>query len=280
MQSPFSSYQGGIQPVTGMTEAGANIGSALGSGINNLAGGIQKYFENSAKWDMASSEADSIAQEVLSTQKILLSNPAYAPFAQHLNPVIEQLSSVKTKSLPQALGILNSAKASYADLGKQLSLYDMVRKDNELRLFNESLNQKGPQGTVRTVPVATAPEDLLFDYNLSLDQNADSASAYYDKYAKAYPNVKMMPKDEWINRWFQNLPTQISADESVPKQVRDKAIENISMRGWFRNNPNQENWYSEFINRYDFPEFYNPSYDSGSTDGSTPSATTSKPRSI
>lgn len=249
---------------TGISEAGANIGRMTMIGMQNaaegLASGIQQYYENSAKWDAASQEADMIAQDIARTQQTLLSNPAYAPFAERLAPVVESLASVKTKSLPQALGILNTAKATWGNLAKDLQIYDVVRKDNEVRLFGDAMNQKFPN---RIVPVNTAPEELIWDYTKTYNDNRAMAGAYWEaSKAKYGDQVDMMPKEEWIDSWARSLETRIANDTDAPIQVRDKAIENIRMMQYGlrpQDNPADEDlWAQEYYGSYDIPEMYNP----------------------
>jgi hypothetical protein len=257
MASSFKAYSGGISAPTGISEAGANIGKMYQQGLEalgeGLAGGIQTYFENSAKWDMASAEADSLAQQIASTQQILLSNPAYAPFAQSLAPVIDELSTVKTKSLPQALGILNTAKTKYNQLGSSLQMYDAVRKDNELRLFGDAMN--APVAG-KEVPVKTAPNELLWDYTASYNDNLKKAGAYWDQVNQAYGGkAKMIPKDKWLASWARNLETQIASDEETPIEVRNKAIENIRMMQYASG---EEGWADAYYGDFSIPESDNP----------------------
>jgi hypothetical protein len=257
MASNFKAYSGGISAPTGISEAGANIGKMYQQGLEalgeGLAGGIQTYFENSAKWDVASAEADSLAQQIASTQQILLSNPAYAPFAQSLAPVIDELSTVKTKSLPQALGILNTAKTKYNQLGSSLQMYDAVRKDNELRLFGDAMN--APVAG-REVPVKTAPNELLWDYTASYNDNLKKAGAYWDQVNQAYGGkAKMIPKDKWLASWARNLETQIASDEETPIEVRNKAIENIRMMQYASG---EEGWADAYYGDFSIPESDNP----------------------
>lgn len=228
----FQQYQGGIVPVQGISESGANIGRMAGSGIadmgKSLAEGIQAYHENTAKWDMVSGEADALASQVSNTQKLFLSHPAYAPLAEALSPYVDQLSGVKSQSLPKALGTLNSVKAAYQGTMQQFPVYEAIRKEREYGAFEEGANDPNNTTKVRIVPVGTAPKELIWDYRLPVEKNMLEASKYYDKYQAINPSVKLQEKSEWVKSWLRNLPTQIANDTSVNKQVRDKAIELVN----------------------------------------------------
>jgi len=228
----FQQYQNGVTPVTGMSEAGANIGNMYAQGITNaarsLTEGIKAYHENSAKWEMVSGEADALASQVSNTQKLFLSHPAYAPLAEALSPYVDQLSGVKSQSLPKALGTLNSVKAAYQGTMQQFPLYEAVRKEREYGAFGEGADDPNNTTKVRIVPVGTAPKELIWDYRLPVEQNMLEASKYYDKYKAINPDVKLQEKSEWVKSWLRNLPTQIANDTSVNKQVRDKAIELVN----------------------------------------------------
>ena len=228
----FQQYQNGVKPVTGMSEAGANIGNMYAQGITNaarsLTDGIKAYHENSAKWDMVSGEADALASQVSNTQKLFLSHPAYAPLAEALSPYVDQLSGVKSQSLPKALGTLNSVKAAYQGTMQQFPLYEAVRKEREYGAFGEGADDPNNTTKVTIVPVGTAPKELIWDYRKPVEQNMLEASKYYDKYKAANPSVRLQEKSEWVKSWLNNLPTQIANDTSVNKQVRDKAIELVN----------------------------------------------------
>lgn len=228
----FQQYKGGITPLTGISEAGANIGKMAGSGVadmgKSLAEGIQAYHENTAKWNMVSGEADALASQVSNTQKLFLSHPAYAPLAEALTPYVKQLSGVKSQSLPKALGTLNSVKAAYQGTMQQFPLYEAVRKEREYGAFGEGAGNPDITTKVTIVPVGTAPKELIWDYRKPVEQNMLEASKYYDKYKAANPSVRLQEKSEWVKSWLNNLPTQIANDTSVNKQVRDKAIELVN----------------------------------------------------
>jgi hypothetical protein len=258
----FQQYQGGIAPVQGISEAGANIGRMTGSGLadmgKSLAEGIQAYHENTAKWDMVSGEADALASQVANTQKLFLSHPAYAPLASALSPYVDQLSGVKSQSLPKALGTLNAVKTAYAGTMQQFPLYEAVRKEKEYGAFGEGVND--PNNTTNTViaPVGTHPQDVKWDYTKNAGANVFAASAYYDRYKSANPTIKLRDKNDWLQSWLQSLPNQIANDTKTDKFVRQKAIENVvklGAGGLFKPSTIQS-YYSE--DSKDIPEYANP----------------------
>ena len=261
MASPFQRYQSGIQPVTGIAEAGQNLGNTYAQMGETLAKGIQQYQENSAKWDMASSEADVVASEIANTQRLLLSHPAYAPLAQSLNPYIEQLGKVKSSSLPKALSILNASKAAYQSTMQKFPLYEAIRKEREAITFGEGLPEAN-KPTVRSVPVATAKGDLVWDYTKGYMENFELAGKYYDQFKATHPDVNMVPKNQWLNQWISDLPTQIANDPNAPKQVKDRSIEiiktGIATQNFSTDKGNDDYLFHPLENAFDAPEYYNP----------------------
>jgi len=258
----FQQYQGGIAPVQGISEAGARIGQTAGAGLadagKSLAEGIQAYHENTAKWDMASSEADVLAGQIAKTQSLFLSHPAYKPLADALSPYVDELSKVKTLSLPKALAVLNSAKAGYSGTMQQFPLYDAVRKEREYGVFGEGATDPNNTTVVRQVPVGTAPKDLIWDYTTTLDKNIFAASSYYDRYKQANPSVKLRDKTDWLKSWLSTLPSQIANDTKVEPFVRQKAIENINnavSKNLFKLRDTKD-YYSD--NPREIPEYNNP----------------------
>lgn len=228
----FQQYQGGIAPIQGISEAGARIGQMSGSGLadmgKSLAEGIQAYHENTAKWDMVSGEADALASQVANTQKLFLSHPAYVPLAEALSPYVEQLSGVKSQSLPKALGTLNSIKAAYQGTMQQFPLYEAIRQQREYGAFGEGLADPNNTTNTAIAPVGTSPNDLKWDYTKTTEANIFSAGKYYDSYKSANPTVRLRNKQDWVKSWLSSLPNQIANDSKVDKRVRDKAIEHVS----------------------------------------------------
>jgi hypothetical protein len=78
----FQQYQNGVTPVTGMAEAGANIGNMYAQGINNLtrglAEGIKAYNDNSAKNELANQKIQSLSQDVANKIAMYSQDPEIA----------------------------------------------------------------------------------------------------------------------------------------------------------------------------------------------------------
>lgn len=163
MANPFQRYQsGGFEPVQGIAQAGANIGSMLGTGIGNfgasIAQGIKVYSENKAKKDAAQQEAEIFGSQLLQTQNALIeasgvdaetankflswdgevddeldtdalravSDNPFLRKAKMLQPTLDKLQKIPTMGLSASLSTLNAAKGSFAMMEQQDKLDAMV----------------------------------------------------------------------------------------------------------------------------------------------------------
>jgi hypothetical protein len=164
MANPFQRYQSGsFETVPGIAQAGANIGTMLGSGFGNLganlASGLKQYYENTAKSKAADEEIGVVGQQLMSRQQAYMEASGVDPaliqrylnddlveengdtqafaelgknpmvrYAKQLQPVLDSLKSSPNKGLSSKLSALNSAKASFGMIDEQMKLDDFVAK--------------------------------------------------------------------------------------------------------------------------------------------------------
>jgi hypothetical protein len=174
MANPFQRYQsGGFEAVPGITQAGANIGQMLGSGIGNfganIASGLKQYYENTAKAKAADEDISVVGQQLMSRQQAYMEASGVDPtllqrylnddmveengdreafasieknpmvrYAKQLQPVLDSLKSSPSKGLSAKLSALNSAKASFGMIDEQMKLDDFVAK-HRLEQVNNNL---------------------------------------------------------------------------------------------------------------------------------------------
>lgn len=191
MANPFQRYQSGsFEAVPGIAQAGANIGTMLGSGFGNLganlASGLKQYYENTAKSKAADEEIGVVGQQLMSRQQAYMEasgvDPALiqrylnddlveengdteafaeigknpmARYAKQLQPVLDSLKSSPNKGLSSKLSALNSAKASFGMIDEQMKLDDFVAKH---RL--EQVNNDLPT-SVQTTEDVTTPNAII-----------------------------------------------------------------------------------------------------------------------
>jgi hypothetical protein len=175
MASPFGKYQGGIEASTGnLVQAYGQMGQQTAQAIagfgQNLAQGIQQYNENSAKNDILTSEAEALGMQIQQFKNQFGDSPEHAPFAQSLQPYIEQLSKVPSMSLTQKMGAVTGVKAAFANIGQQLQAFETMRGERLKRDYWAARNQT-PTTNVVTDPVAIAKGEVPWDDTKTYDQN-------------------------------------------------------------------------------------------------------------
>lgn len=198
MASPFQQYQGGIAPIAGIAEAGANIGRMSQQGLasfgQSLAEGIQKYQENSAENQMIDQEAQGLGQQLKQYHDMFANNPEYADFSKQLSPFVDKLSKIPEMSLAQKRGALNGAKVAFSQIGTNLQMYDKFLQMEKLSAMQKTLdtpietNLKG-ESLKYSAPLYVKEALRLFDYK------KDYASQEQEFIAKIYQQNNNNPKN-------------------------------------------------------------------------------------
>ena len=175
MASPFGRYQSGIEASTGnLVQAYGQMGQQTAQAIagfgQNIAQGIQQYNENSAKNDILTSEAEALGMQIQQFQAQFGESPEHAPFAQSLQPYIDQLSKVPSMSLTQKMGAVTGVKAAFGNIGQQLQAFEIMRGERLKRDYWTARNQT-PDTNVVTDPVAIAKGEVPWDDTKTYDQN-------------------------------------------------------------------------------------------------------------
>lgn len=175
MASSFGKYQGGIEAsTTNLVQAYGNMGQQTAQAIagfgQNLAQGLQQYNENSAKNDVLTAEAEQLGLQIQQFKDQFGDSPEHAPFAQSLQPYIEQLSKVPAMSLTQKMGAVTGVKAAFGNIGQQLQAFELMRGERLKRDYWAARNQT-PTTNVVTDPVAIAKGEVPWDDTKTYDQN-------------------------------------------------------------------------------------------------------------
>jgi hypothetical protein len=129
MASPFQRYQSGIQPVTGMLEAGTNIGNAYLNAGSGIAENINKYFETKAKNDVITGQGEQLAQNLTGYYNVLSKDPEFQQYAeQFIKPTLDSLSNLHELNFNKKAGVVAGAQARYQDMANSLNLYQKMKE--------------------------------------------------------------------------------------------------------------------------------------------------------
>lgn len=137
MASPFQQYNSGIQPVSGIAEAGSNIGKFAQQGLSSLgqslSEGLQKYNQNSAENEMIDQKTKALGNQIMQFESIYGQNPEYAKFGELLKKQAEALANIPSMSLAAKRGAYNGAEVAFSQIGAQLQAFNQVKteKDNK-----------------------------------------------------------------------------------------------------------------------------------------------------
>ena len=124
----FSDYKGkGITPVSGVIEAGANIGKMYQQGLmsmgESIGAGLKKYGENQQQDEFLTAKGAGIAENLKFMQQNINDIPELAPFAERFNPLMKKFGNFGGMSRNQKAGFIAEAEAFQAQIAPNLSIY-------------------------------------------------------------------------------------------------------------------------------------------------------------
>jgi hypothetical protein len=246
MANPFQRYQsGGFEAVPGITQAGANIGQMLGSGIGNfganIASGLKQYYENTAKAKAADEDISVVGQQLMSRQQAYMEasgvdqallqrylnddmveengdREAFAEieknpmvrYAKQLQPVLDSLKSSPSKGLSAKLSALNSAKASFGMIDEQMKLDDFVAKH---RL----------QQTANDLPTSVQVTEDVVTPNVIVDPNNPFFAGVRDLKTQLEQNFPNEPEKvaNGIRKYIEKVKAQYGDQDMTPEQKEE-----------------------------------------------------------
>ena len=229
MASPFQRYQSGIEASTGnLVQAYGQMGQQTAQAISgfgqNLAQGLQQYNENSAKNDILTSEAEQLGQQIQQFAAQFGDSPEHKPFANSLQPYIEQLAKVPSMSLTQKMGAVTGVKAAFANVGQQLQVFEMMRKERMSRDMNAA------RGNVRefdeqTVPTAIIPSGKLpYFYGKNYTEQEGELVRLANE-AKARGATVDLPSV--LDNWRKGLKANAMSRPDLPPQIKEALVKQI-----------------------------------------------------
>lgn len=198
----FQQYQNGVKPVTGMSEAGANIGKMYMQGIGamgeSLAKGIQAYNENSAKSEMANVKIAGLSQDIANKIAMYSQDPeiAQSGVLQGLIQTGQTLSEAPTKGLTQRIGLVHEAETKLAGFGQQLQESLFLRGRAIERGIQEAL-KKFENATTTTDPIFYEDPNFAVDPNQTIQQQKDRVMAFFKKVRASNPRIQGSDEDFW-----------------------------------------------------------------------------------
>jgi hypothetical protein len=225
----FQQYQGGIAPVQGMAEAGANIGKFAQMGMQDfgksLSEGINAYNENSAKSEMANVKIASLSQDIANKIAMYSQDPeiAQSGVLQGLMQKGQMLTEAPTKGLSQRLAIAHDAETSLAGFGQQLQEWSFLRGRAIERGIDEGL-KKFENATTTTDPVFFESPEFDVNPNETIQQQKDRIMSYFKKVRSANPNIKGTDEDFWAG-WVDKAQQQISKAQGIHPSIVSAQLE-------------------------------------------------------
>jgi hypothetical protein len=229
MASPFQRYQSGIEASTGnLVQASGQMAAMTANTIagfgQNLAQGLQQYNENSAKNDILTSEAEALGQQIQQFAAQFGDSPEHKPFADSLQPYIQQLAKVPSQSLTQKMGTVTGVKAAFANVGQQLQVFELMRKERMARDINAA------RGGVRefdeqTVPTAIIPSGKLpYFYNKNYTEQEGELVRLANE-AKARGASVDLPSV--LDNWRKGLKANAMSRPDLPPQIKEALVKQI-----------------------------------------------------
>lgn len=228
----FQQYQSGIQPVTGMAEAGANIGNMYAQGINTftkgLAEGIKAYNENSAKNDLANQKIQMLSQDVANKIAMYSQDPeiAQSGVLEGLMQTAATLQDAPTKGLNQRIGLVHEAETRLAGFGQQLQEWSFLRGRQIERGISEALNKYA--GKVKSTEAVNLDDpNFSVNPNESIVQQKDRVMKYFGEIKKVNPKVQFNDQEFW-QRWLAKAEQATAKAQDIDPRIISAQLEAIN----------------------------------------------------
>ena len=257
MPSSFGKYTGGIAPVQGLFEMGAQIGKNYAAGITsvgeNIAKGIQDYRAVQKESEYADSEFDAEGARYTALAEMLGSEPETASLVEGITPILETIAKGRKGGHTAKLAALSQVKAQGKALNETFGYMDMVKKAKVNRLFGEA-NELPPEGEeVVTKSFGVNPQDTRWSPNLSYNDNINRVRGNYRKWLDTHKDdlasgkFRVMSEDDFIKDWKRKLPSSIQNSDLAP-QDKAWAMDILTNNNIFENTkPEDDNGVAAFF---------------------------------
>jgi hypothetical protein len=228
MASNFAQYTNGVVMPTGISEAGANIGRFAQQGLasfgQSLGEGLQAYNDNKAKDQILTSEAEALGQQIQQFAAQFGDSPEHKPFADSLQPYIQQLAKVPSMSLTQKMGAVTGVKAGFANIGQQLQVFEMMRKERVQRDMNAARGGVKEYDEV-TVPTAIIPSGKLpYFHNKTYSENENEVVRLANEAKSRGANVDI---SKVLSEWRADFKASAMSRTDMPPAVKEALVKQI-----------------------------------------------------
>jgi len=238
MASQFSKYTGGIAPVQGLYEMGAQIGKNYAAGINSvsetLTKGVGDYYKMVGEAQYADSELDAAGQKYTALASMLGSEPETAHLVEGVTPILEAIAKGRKGSHNAKLAAVAEVGAQGKALNETFGYMGLVQNAKLRRVYEDGLLEPAKGEQTRIMSFGANPEDTRWSPNLSYNANIANVSANYDKWveqnADAINNnkVKVIPKNVFLSDWKKRLPSVIQNHPKMNPAQKAHALDILS----------------------------------------------------
>ena len=230
MASQFSKYTGGIAPVQGLYEMGAQIGKNYAAGINSvsetLTKGVDDYYKMVGEAQYADAEFDADGEKYTNLSKALLSEPETAHLAEAITPILETIAKGRKGSHNAKMAALSQVKAQGKTLNETFGYMGLVQGAKERRTFGEAGNLPAEGEETLTKSFGVNPQDTKWSPNLGYNDNVNRVRGNYRKWLDMHKDelasgkFRVMSEEDFIKDWKKKLPFSIQNSDLAPQ---DKA---------------------------------------------------------
>lgn len=251
MASSFQRYSGqGIQPVTGMAEAGANIGKMYAQGLGQLGEaigqGIKVYGENQQKSQMADAKLASGIKRFKQISSIYAQDPEFAPVVASFADRMAAYQDAPNQSLSKKLVMANDIDSMVGELASTIQAQQVVRARQVERIGGEALMNINGKTTV-TDPAIIGENVMKFDTSKTYDQNQSAALEGLNRFRQAAQQAGKEIKGtdaDFLDMYRRNIADSTNkamTAGSLDKNVGSKILEQIeAVRGIEKSNARAE----------------------------------------
>ena len=128
MPSQFSKYTGGIQPIQGINEFGAQQAASIERTMGGLADQIGKYYDAKGRNEVVKGKGEQLAATFAGYYDVLIKDPELKDYAEtFIKPTLDSLAGLHDLNFNKAAGVVAGAEAKYADMANSLNLYTKTR---------------------------------------------------------------------------------------------------------------------------------------------------------
>lgn len=230
MASSFGQYQGGITPITGISEAGANIGrtymqgaEALGKGISE---GIKGYVDNKNKREVTTAKGEALYESLKFMSQNIKDNPELGQFADRFQPMLDKFSKFDSMSTNQQAGFLIEAEAFRNGIAPNLAIYEKGLVARTKQGVQDALSKEvkipdNQGGYVKGTPFSTTD---TIEQNLALARKSFEVQAKTGGLTNFDINSALEKLTTQWENGFANDPNMAKNDPAL----RDAILKNIS----------------------------------------------------